>query len=1081
MPDPIRQALQAAKVRVPDTSRRQRREEPQWTEYSVLAYDGLMPTQIVLRMTDREGIDRWEATALPFRVDARADTDDRRNDKVPFLPADPTRYVDERRYVVDPMPGKHEVLGLWTGGPVRMTTDKRGGGIEVTRVLTRTFCAGHGYVTDEHGNYVAAFTEDGGTTFHDKDGHAIEASKVREYLSADDALRFHRASLGSRLSPYMLFRDDIPAAFTREVQWREFTHESIEFLDPLGLKPENRGRLSAIVGEKFKELAGEAVTNAACRVDAETNTVIFTAALTYSKLGEPVDPSDLLKLPCLETCDRDTLRMFGWGQLEDGEGYKYTHLFRWPRLKDTPEVRRALEFVKDNAPTRDVWADDAPDESGSGSASASGSRTLIAPAAPSFVLALLRRHGLLPATGDTAHAWFGDDSQSAPYEKRFEVSVRADQLDNTGRLVTSTTAISHEADASASGSGATVPSTADVPVQTYRIAKCRIEPDQDGSISFVVALAKSEWHGGDDGRNWEDVDANGRHGSRVLAAVSAPQGYGRVEDRVVVSVPRQNAIPTMEKIVARGDYELVFEKRQTEGGDGASDVSFKKRKLYNYVDVVPEGIQNLDGNPFNATDYHYDPDSNTYVLGWNYVAPKDLQKLVDSVRAKLGGEPVVDTVWHGEGYYTVRIRAKGKEPRHVREWTVSADWFQHQTLEQWIGVTVETGEDDSASGSGASIRGFYARYERNADGSYKLDEHGNLIPVPESFVPFAAIRGDLDANWMGSDPQTLAAVAKPTVFATTGAAAGGEGSKTALDGVHAPEPDHADEHGSGWSGGAWSDPDFGDGESSGGDAADKARSHSIVHVTPRRNQDGSYDVSITRTYPHQRYWEYSLPSMDKDGDEYLTFHMSYHNWPSRKAIQTDIVSRIKAAVDKLEAESGGSNWDWSDGWAIDGGFTVNKFGLVDAPGMKLVPTKENDKARVARARTVTEHREFAVDHPVRTYKAPAGKDPKKVPPNGYWEKIDVWHYSEGFTTSKTEAGRVANASFFSSMGGDGRLHEGSRGVWCVNNKNGIQSHWKWDVVYKVTPGTWDGDDASPSDGNNSTVDNGGGEGGGRVD
>ena len=157
MPDPIRKALQDSKWRVPDTSARQRREEPQWNAYSVLAYDGLMPTQIVRRLTEQDGIDWWEATALPFRVDARPDTDDRRNDKVPFLPDDPTRYVDERRYVVDPMVGKHRFLGLWTGGPVRMTTDKRSNGKEVTQVLTRTFCAGHGYTTDEHGNYVCAY------------------------------------------------------------------------------------------------------------------------------------------------------------------------------------------------------------------------------------------------------------------------------------------------------------------------------------------------------------------------------------------------------------------------------------------------------------------------------------------------------------------------------------------------------------------------------------------------------------------------------------------------------------------------------------------------------------------------------------------------------------------------------------------------------------------------------------------------------------------------------------------------------------------------------------------------------------
>lgn len=927
MPDPIRQALQAAKVRAPNTSRRQRREEPQWTEYSVLAYDGLMPTQIVLRMTDREGIDRWEATALPFRVDARADTDDRRNDKVPFLPADPMRYVDERRYVVDPMPGKHEVLGLWTGGPVRMTTDKRSGGIEVTRVLTRTFCAGHGYVTDKHGNYVAAFTEDGGTTFHDKDGHALDASKVREYLSADDALRFHRASLGSRLSPYMLLRNDFPAAYTREVQWREFTHESIKFLDPLGLKPENRPRLSAIVGEKFKELAGEAVTNAACRVDAETNTVIFTAALTYSKLGEPVDPSDLLALPCLETCDRDTLRMFGWGQLEDGEGYKYTHLFRWPRLKDTPEVRRALEFVKDNAPTRDVYAET---EDGSDSDSDPES-VLIAPAAPSFVVALLHQHGLLPAAGDTTPAWFGDGGSDSdaddlgPYEKRFGVVRRTDQLDHTGRLVTQATALSHAEDAS---TGGTTPSTASVPVQTYRIAKQRVEPDQDGSISFIVAVAKAEWHGGDDGENWETVKADGKHGSRILASVSAPQGYGRTETRTIVSVPRQNAIPTMNAIKAKGDYEIVVEKRQTEGGEGASDVSFRKRRLYDYMTHLPDDVVNIDGTVFNAPRYTFDPETNVYQLSYPQVRNEDVQTLVDHVRGLLGGEPRVSVQSDGAGSCTVSITGHALNPRHIAEWVVAADWYRHETLEQWLGVVVKTKGDDDGSDSD-ELLGFYSRYVRQTDPQTGVT---TIEPDEASFVRVEAVRGDLDANWMGSDPQSPGANGgNAIVYYTIGI---GESSKERLD--DDLKPAHGDQHGSGWgsagSGAAasWSDPD------SGSDSDDKLRSHAIVRVRPRLNGDRTMDLSIERIYPHQRVWRWETEKNNgrKDGEWKTVYHAEYRNWPSRHAIKKDLVERFatEAGVD-----IDGDDYRYS--------FTpnVNEFGLVDAADVVLEPLFWNER------------------------------------------------------------------------------------------------------------------------------------------
>ncbi len=1043
MPDPIRQALQAAKVRVPDTSARKRPEEPSWNEYSVLAYDGLQPTQIVLRLTEQEGLDRWEATALPFRLDARADTDDRRNDKIPFLPDDPTRYVDERRYVVDPMAGKHVFFGLWTGGPVRMGIDKRTGTREVTRVLTRTFCAGHGYVVDEHGNYVAAFkVGDSFNTKPDGSGEEIDASAVREYLSADDALKYHRPALGTKLSPYMMFRSDFPASYTREVRWREFTHESIQFLDPLGLRPENRTRLSAIVTSHFYELAGESVTDASCRVDDNTNTVIFTAAVTYSQLGEPDSAEDLFRLPCLETCDRETLRMFGWGQLRNGEGYKYVHMFRWPRLRDSPRTRAALEFLNDNAPTERV-VELGPDGSDSDS---DPDEVEIVPKSDSFVLGLLARHGMLPGE-DGKRAWHG-------YEDKPAISKDGTQLDRTGRLVTSAKAVSSDSDGD------------DVPVQSYRVAKQHVEPDQDGSLSFVVVLVKAEWHGGDDGRNWEDG------GQRVLAGVSAPQGYGRTETRVIPSVPRESAIPTMNAIRPAGDYDLVVAKRQTEGNEGHSDVSFEKRELFNFVDLehTPDNIKNVDNNPFNAISYHYDPNSNTYNLGWTYVAPKDLQKLVDSVRAKLGGNPIVQTEWHPEGYYSVRIRAKGKEPKHVREWCVSADWYKHQTLEQWIGVTVETEGSDSDSDGDGEIIGFYSKYERNADGSYKLDDHGNLIPVPGSLVPFAAIRGDLDANWMGSDPQAIGeGPRRPTVYASTGVA-----------NAHTENlaPEHEDDHGDGWSGDDWSDPDYGDGEDSAGDAEDKTRSHSIAQVSPRRNEDGSYDISITRTYPHQRYWEYVLPAMDQDGDEYLTFHMAYRNWASRKAIRADIVSRVKACVAKLEAEAGGSAWDWSDGWAIRGGFSVNQFGLVDAPGITLVPTKSNGKARVARARTITDHREFVIEHPVRTTRAPKGRDPMKVPDNGYWERIDKWHVSEGFTTSSAEAARVANCTFFTDLGGDGKMHEGSKGVWNCNNRHGVQSNWKWYVVFYVEEGTWDGDSTQGSDGNNSQVDSGG-NGGGR--
>ena len=907
MPDPIRQMLQDSKPRVPDTSDRMRPVEPSWNEYSVLAYDGLMPTQIVRRLTEQDGIDRWEAARLPFRVDARPDTDDKSSRGVPFLPDDPDRYVDDRRYVVDPMVGKHRFRGLWTGGPVRMTTDKRGGGREVTQVLTLTFCAGHGYTTDENGCYVCAYTADGGRSFHDKFGREIPAEKVRDYQSADDALRHHRPALGSRLTPYMLLRDDIPAAYTREVQWREFTHESIQFLDPLGLVPENRPRLSRIVADRFYWLAGEAVTNAACRVDNETN----TAALTYSKLGEPDDPSGLLALPRIETCDRDTLRMFGWGQLEDGEGYKYTHVFKWPRLKDTPEVRRVLEFVKDNAPTRDVYAET---EDGSDSDSDPDS-VLIAPAAPSFVVALLRQHGLLPAAGDTTPAWFGDGGSDSdaddlgPYEERFGVVRRTDQLDHTGRLVTQATALSHAEDAS---TGGTTPSTASVPVQTYRIAKQRVEPDQDGSISFIVAVAKAEWHGGDDGENWETVKADGKHGSRILASVSAPQGYGRTETRTIVSVPRQNAIPTMNAIKAKDDYEIVVEKRQTEGDEGASDISFRKRRLYDYMTHVPDDVVNIDGTVFNAPRYTFDPETNVYQLSYPQVRNEDVQTLVDHVRGLLGGEPRVSVQSDGAGSCTVSITGRALNPRHIAEWVVEADWFKHETMEQWIGVVVEKNADQ--------LLGFYSRYVRQTDAQTGVT---TLEPDPTSFVRVEAVRGDLDADWMGSDAQVSenSSPRSAEVYYTLGV----NNAKVLHD-----EIDHGDQHGDGGGGPDWTDPD------AAGDEADKARSHVLVRVRPRLNGDDTMNLVIERIYPHQRVWiwETERNNGKRDGEWKTVYHAEYRNWPSRHAIKEDLVKRF---ADEVGVDIEGDDYRYS--------FTpnVNQFGLVDAADVILEPLFWNER------------------------------------------------------------------------------------------------------------------------------------------
>ena len=63
------------------------------------------------------------------------------------------------------------------------------------------------------------------------------------------------------------------------------------------------------------------------------------------------------------------------------------------------------------------------------------------------------------------------------------------------------------------------------------------------------------------------------------------------------------------------------------------------------------------------------------------------------------------------------------------------------------------------------------------------------------------------------------------------------------------------------------------------------------------------------------------------------------------------------------------------------------------------------------------------------------------------------------------------------------MKEGSKGVWNVNNRTGIRSHWEWYVVYKIDVGEWNGSKSNGNgnsggadDGNDSTVDSGGGSG-----
>lgn len=841
-----------------------------WRLVQVSRYANLQPSQIVREM---DAPDRgWdpspetgdEHAPRSERQDATADADRQRENTSLVT-------VDERRYVVDPIVDGHTFTGLWTGGPILHVVSQ---GRKVLRqTLTRTWCAGHGYTVAEDGAYIAewpasfdettgepaTWTEEtpegyGGVhgTSGNKDKEHSDAPPVREYRTAKDCLKACRPWMEGRLSPYMVFRTDIPSSYTREVYWREFTHESITPLERLGKDVE---ALREVVAYHFgSEVAGN-VLDAHTRVDPQTNTVIFVCSLLYTELAEPDTPDELLKLPVIDApCTRDTLRMFGWNQLRNGEGYKYTHVFRWPRLKDTQTTRRTIEFIRDNAETLDA----------------------------SFLRKLLKSHAHIPGTP----GWWAD------YEDAKAISLNTDQLDNTGRLVTSLEA------------------PTDKTAQHYRIVQQKVDVEQDGSLTFSIAIAKTEWHGFDDGKDYE----NG--GQRQLASVSAPQGYGITEHRVIPSVPRENAIPTMNAIEARNEYEIVTQKSQSEGQDGGSDVSFQRKTLYDYIDPkhTPKNIGHgtVTGNIFNAPQYSYDPNTNTYRLGWSYVAPSKVQALIDDARAKLGGNPIVRTEYHPEGYYSVSITGKGKEPKHVPEWCVSADWFKHETAESWLGVTVYE--------VNGVPQGFYKEYRKNADGSYVLDGNGNPVPIQSSLVPFAEIRGDLDADWMGSDPQRQGAGPRAAVLHAS----------TGVNDAKVREPvSHADDHGDGWRGSSWNDPD------DSGDYADKARIHAITSVHPRRNDDGSYDISIRRIYPHQRVWEWETEKSNgkKNGDWKKVYHITYRNWPSRHAIQKDIVTRW--------ASEKGINLSGDD-YTYSFSPSVNEFGLIDAGNVTIEPLFYNN-------------------------------------------------------------------------------------------------------------------------------------------
>ena len=409
------------------------RDERAWRLQRVFAQDGLNPTQVVRFFEAPEGIDFAEASELPFKIDATANADDGTNTS--------NVTTDDRRYVVNPHVLKHQFDGLWTGGPARCGTDQQTQKRTVEQTLTRTWPAGHGYMVDADGNYVVVWKDATGAGFH-RDGPngtqiAVPSTDVCEYATAKAALMSHRPSLTSRFSPYMALREDIPGSYWREVVWRDFTHESIPFIEALKDSPAD---VRAIVEYHFGSRVAGDVQDLTTNVDKDTNTVYVKCSLLLRDLAEPgpeVDTPEevatwLTGLPCIEApCTRETLRMFGLDQFADGEGYLFTHVYRWPGLKDSAATRKALEFVNDFA-----------------------------------LLPLLR-------AGDY-------DAQTVHY---------ASSADGTYRFYTDQTVVP--------ASGQTPAVTCRVPWWRIQLQKLDQDKTDDGALAFTVIIQKPEWHGTD--------------------------------------------------------------------------------------------------------------------------------------------------------------------------------------------------------------------------------------------------------------------------------------------------------------------------------------------------------------------------------------------------------------------------------------------------------------------------------------------------------------------------------------------------------------------------------------------------------
>lgn len=289
--------------------------EKGWDLYYHRHYDGLQRTQLVRQ---RNGADRgWaddEHSKIPEMVDATADTDHARENEGLVT-------VDQRRYVVDPLAGTHTFKGLWTGGPVEVLTQN---GHKVLRqTLTKTYCAGHGFTVAEDGSYEFS-----------------TSSRSRGYATVRNALLSHRSTIKHIFSSRMAFRSDIPGMYRTEIVWRDFTHESMEFI----LSEQGKKQAISAAEERYSLESGS-VQEVHCDIDPETNTVVVIVGAIFKALNEPASVGDLLAMPCVEgPCSRETLRAFGWNGDNNGEGYEFIHQFKWFDIKDTPRTRKFLEF-----------------------------------------------------------------------------------------------------------------------------------------------------------------------------------------------------------------------------------------------------------------------------------------------------------------------------------------------------------------------------------------------------------------------------------------------------------------------------------------------------------------------------------------------------------------------------------------------------------------------------------------------------------------------------------------------------------------------------------------------------------------